>query len=111
MWAVESGSVETVSKLLSSGAKITIKEAHCGRTAVHLAARSGTLDVLKCLVESVKDKEDRIDMINQPDFNVSTRDLAHNTPHPHPFSKKKEEEENFFFTCPPCLTTSSFFNS
>ena len=72
MWAVESGSVDTVAKLLSAGAKLSIKEAHCGRTAVHLAARSGTLDVLKCVVESVKDKEDRMDMINQPDFNGAT---------------------------------------
>lgn len=71
-WAVESGSVETVEKLLASGAKLSIKEAHCGRTAVHLAARSGSLNVLKCVVESIKDKEDRQDMINQPDFNGAT---------------------------------------
>ncbi|QDZ17539.1 ankyrin repeat domain-containing protein [Chloropicon primus] len=72
MWAVESGSVETVEKLLEAGAKLSIKEAHCGRTAVHLAARSGTLAVMKCVVESIKDKEDRNDMINQPDFNGAT---------------------------------------
>ena len=72
MWAVESGSVECVERLLAAGAKLSIKEAHCGQTAVHLAARSGTLGVLKCVVESIKDKEDRMDMINQPDFNVST---------------------------------------
>lgn len=71
MWAVESGSVETVNKLLEAGAKLNIKEAHCGRTAVHLAARSGTLDILKALIDRVKDKEDRQELVNWPDFNVS----------------------------------------
>ena len=37
-----------------------------------MAARSGSLNVLKCVVESIKDKEDRQDMINQPDFNGAT---------------------------------------
>lgn len=72
MWAVESGNVECVEKLLAAGARLSIKEVHCGRTAVHLAARSGTLAVMKAVVESVKDKEDRNDMINQPDFNGAT---------------------------------------
>ena len=72
MWAVESGSVESVERLLAAGSNVTIREAHCGRTAVHLAARSGTLAVLKTLLDSIKDKEDKIELVNQPDFNGAT---------------------------------------
>lgn len=65
MYAAQSGSLEKIKYLLSSGANFRARDAE-GSTALHLAALYGQLDVVKYLVEVLKAD------VNEPGFNNLT---------------------------------------
>ncbi|KAG2487618.1 hypothetical protein HYH03_013757 [Edaphochlamys debaryana] len=74
-WAAELGHISTAELLIDFG--VDIKAVECnGRTAAHLAARSGDKAMLECLMELLSPPE-RADMINQTDnFGVTPLFLA-----------------------------------
>ncbi|GIL50507.1 hypothetical protein Vafri_6684 [Volvox africanus] len=74
-WAAELGHVDAAELLIDYG--IDVKAVECnGRTAVHLAARSGDRTMLECIMELLT-PEERTEMINQADnFGVTPLYLA-----------------------------------
>ncbi|EFJ44495.1 hypothetical protein VOLCADRAFT_106351 [Volvox carteri f. nagariensis] len=74
-WAAELGNIEAAELLIDFG--IDVKAVECnGRTAVHLAARSGDRGMLECIMELIS-PEERTEMINQADnFGVTPLYLA-----------------------------------
>ncbi|GIL93449.1 hypothetical protein Vretimale_12719 [Volvox reticuliferus] len=74
-WAAELGHVDAAELLIDYG--IDVKAVECnGRTAVHLAARSGDRGMLECIMELLS-PEERTEMINQADnFGVTPLYLA-----------------------------------
>ncbi|KAG2437503.1 hypothetical protein HXX76_006152 [Chlamydomonas incerta] len=87
-WAAELGNVKTAELLIDFG--VDVKAVECnGRTAVHLAARSGDRAMLETLMELAGPAE-RAELINQPDnFGVTPLFLAR--------QKDKEGQDAFEF--------------
>lgn len=74
-WAAEMGRIECAEALLDYGADIKATECN-GRTAIHLASRSGDADMLKVLLEGINDKQ-KEELVNQGDhFKITPVFLA-----------------------------------
>ncbi|GFR40273.1 hypothetical protein Agub_g453 [Astrephomene gubernaculifera] len=74
-WAAELGHIDVAELLIDYG--VDVKAVECnGRTAVHLAARSGDRAMLECIMELIS-PEERAELINQADnFGVTPLYLA-----------------------------------
>eukprot|EP00192_Tetraselmis_astigmatica_P020295 CAMPEP_0117668242 /NCGR_PEP_ID=MMETSP0804-20121206/11436_1 /TAXON_ID=1074897 /ORGANISM="Tetraselmis astigmatica, Strain CCMP880" /LENGTH=192 /DNA_ID=CAMNT_0005476103 /DNA_START=374 /DNA_END=952 /DNA_ORIENTATION=+ len=72
-WAAECGHRETCCMLLELGADVRATES-LGRTCIHLAARSGHVNVIKAILDKLEDDglEDVETLINQDDNNGIT---------------------------------------
>ncbi|DBA82933.1 TPA: hypothetical protein ACH3X1_006717 [Trebouxia sp. C0004] len=66
MWAAEMNHKETVETLIDLGSDRKLLEPQGGRSALHLAARAGALDVLEVLLEDLE-KADRLEYVNAAD--------------------------------------------
>ncbi|DBA82248.1 hypothetical protein WJX79_006826 [Trebouxia sp. C0005] len=66
MWAAEMNHKETVETLIDLGSDRKLVEPQGGRSALHLAARAGALDVLEVLLEDLE-KADRLEYVNAAD--------------------------------------------
>ncbi|KAL3152721.1 hypothetical protein ABBQ38_012312 [Trebouxia sp. C0009 RCD-2024] len=66
MWAAELNHKDTVETLIDLGSDRKLVEQTGGRSALHLAARAGALDVLEVLLEDLE-KTDRVEYVNAAD--------------------------------------------
>lgn len=67
MVAADSGQVEILKKLISRGGQVGLTELHMNRSAIHFGARTGSIPILKTLIEAVANNDERLELVNQAD--------------------------------------------